>query len=245
MHQNAHQPAVIKWSSKQTDNAARIRNNQRRHRAKVRSYISCLESDLRDTQTKLREALVEIQRLNAELDKSQAFVPISSPKDAHYKEDCSMSASVSPSSSSGGATEQPIDNVEEIEVESTARRYPNDAKGDDTGEAHQRQPGETAEASPPDTRRHTVPGRVPAQQDLVPWDEDECCKMQPPRADESTTRCREAHVMIEEQNYAGVQASSIYHQLRPGFRGPVRDGDGCRVDNQLLFALLDQVSSST
>jgi hypothetical protein len=69
-------------------------------------------------------------------------------------------------------------------------------------------------------------------------------EMLPPRTSESTTRCRDAYMMIAEQNFAGLDASTVCNWLRPGFRRPAATQDGCRVNNQFLFALLDHVSSS-
>ena len=39
-------PQVLKWSTKHSNKAARVRENQRRHREKVRNYIAHLESRL-------------------------------------------------------------------------------------------------------------------------------------------------------------------------------------------------------
>ena len=66
----------------------------------------------------------------------------------------------------------------------------------------------------------------------------------PPPKGMSTTICREAFVIIEQQNYKGMDAADIKQWLEPGFFGCSRQGEGCRVDNSLLYQLLDFVSSS-
>lgn len=70
------------------------------------------------------------------------------------------------------------------------------------------------------------------------------CAIKPPTTAESTTRCRDAYRIIVEQNYADVDQATISQWLQPGFRAPITSGDGCRVENKLLFALLDFVSST-
>lgn len=73
--------------------------------------------------------------------------------------------------------------------------------------------------------------------------EQGCFDMPPPSPGKSTTRCQDAYVIIAQQNYRWLDISAIRRWLEPGFRGPIVEGDGCRVETDLLFALLDFISS--
>lgn len=57
-----------KWSSKAADhNAIRVRNNQRRHRARVKSRMEDLESQIQEASARLDAALATIDDLTAEI----------------------------------------------------------------------------------------------------------------------------------------------------------------------------------
>jgi hypothetical protein len=73
--------------------------------------------------------------------------------------------------------------------------------------------------------------------------EEDYRHLQPPGPTESTTRCRDAYKIIAQQNFAQLDLSTVHIWLEPGFRGPPIEDDGCRVENQILFALLDYVNS--
>ncbi|KAG5296626.1 Trappc4 protein, sybindin-like family protein [Histoplasma ohiense] len=61
-------------------------------------------------------------------------------------------------------------------------------------------------------------------------------------ADESTTPCSQAFIIISQQNFKGVDASSIERWLCRGFRQATDPIEGCRVENTLLLQLLDFIS---
>ncbi|KAK0673197.1 hypothetical protein QBC41DRAFT_333850 [Cercophora samala] len=62
------QDSIIKFSAKPPGHdAARQRENQRRHRARVKERICDLETALVNTQSKLDDALKQIEELNAEI----------------------------------------------------------------------------------------------------------------------------------------------------------------------------------
>lgn len=59
-----------KWSSKpKTDRAARVRENQRRHRAKAKTYVAELENQVADLKSRLDEALTHNAQLASEVEK--------------------------------------------------------------------------------------------------------------------------------------------------------------------------------
>ncbi|KAK6352994.1 hypothetical protein TWF696_004983 [Orbilia brochopaga] len=168
--------SITKFSSrpKPADhNAARVRDNQRRHRARVKAYIAELEARLGETKEQLDAAQTKIERLTAEV---QAL-----------REGCDEDA----------AQEQ-----QDTAAQSLA---------------------------------------VPASDSL-----GECGggEMQPASPGESTVACTDAFKAIHQQNLSGLEMADIRSWLEPGFRKGVRQGCGCRVETQLLFALLDHVSSS-
>ena len=70
------------------------------------------------------------------------------------------------------------------------------------------------------------------------------CNIYPPSNTESTTLCSQAFVLISQQNFRGVDAHTIRSWLYEGFRQARNENEGCRVDNTLLFGLLDFISSS-
>lgn len=59
---------------------------------------------------------------------------------------------------------------------------------------------------------------------------------------ESTTLCRDAYILISQQNYRELDTHTIRRWLERGFRlGKEQDG-GCRVSTVLLFSLLDFIT---
>lgn len=70
------------------------------------------------------------------------------------------------------------------------------------------------------------------------------CNIYPPSNTESTTLCSQAFVLISQQNFREVDTHTIRSWLHEGFRQARNENEGCRVDNKLLFGLLDFISSS-
>ncbi|KPM34829.1 hypothetical protein AK830_g11746 [Neonectria ditissima] len=170
---------LTKWSSKPADHKiVRVRNNQRRHRERVKSRIADLESRLAETQLELQRALSTIERLTAEPGHAACHRSTIAPGDAD--------------------------------------------------------------------RNTPLLGCASSTTTTETWsvDEESCCDLNPPGPEESTTRCRDAYKIIAEQNYAGLDAFTLREWLQPGFRGASAKDDGCRVENGLLFSLLDHISSS-
>ncbi|PGH13071.1 hypothetical protein AJ79_03908 [Helicocarpus griseus UAMH5409] len=60
--------------------------------------------------------------------------------------------------------------------------------------------------------------------------------------DESTTLCSQAFVFITQQNFKGVDISVIERWLSRGFRQAKNPGEGCRVENSLLFQFMEFAS---
>ena len=60
---------------------------------------------------------------------------------------------------------------------------------------------------------------------------------------ESTTLCSQAYILIAQQNFRGLNATTIKNWLDQGFRRAKEHDEGCRVENGLLFGLLDFISN--
>jgi hypothetical protein len=59
----------------------------------------------------------------------------------------------------------------------------------------------------------------------------------------NTTLCGMAEELINQYNTAGIDIEVIRQRLWAGFKAGTR-GDGCRVENQVLFQVLDEISNS-
>lgn len=70
------------------------------------------------------------------------------------------------------------------------------------------------------------------------------CNNYPPVLDESTTLCSMAYVLIAQQNFRGLDTSTLRNWLESGFRRGRSQNEGCRVQNLLLFNLLDFISGA-
>lgn len=238
---------VAKWSSKPADHKiVRIRNNQRRHRERVKCRIADLESKLAKTQLELQEALSTIERLTAHANPDDSR-PLSS---VSRVDTTARDHATTESESRPNVTQQPS-----LLSLSPSQLFP----------AVALPPQQQAYPDAPENRRdfarcsvsgHRLTPLLGAAPGVESWSTsaDEAavidresgyeCELQPANPKESTTRCRDAYRIIAEQNYACLEASAVRGWLQPGFRRASAEEDGCRVDNRLLFTLLDYISSS-
>lgn len=161
-----HRFSSTKPSNHQT---LRNRDNQRRHRQRIKDHITNLETQLERTQNDLKSALDRVSQLEDQL------ATITSNK-------------------SQASKEAVLDGLK---------------------------------------------GTAKTKED----EEDVCARLPPPPQDKSTTLCREAYIIIEQQNHRGIDEKALRSWLEPGFHGRIRPNEGCRVDNGILFELLDFISS--
>jgi hypothetical protein len=70
------------------------------------------------------------------------------------------------------------------------------------------------------------------------------CHTYPPSDLESTTLCSQAYILIAQQNFRGSNEYTIRSWLYQGFRRAKGHDEGCRVENKLLFGLLDFISGA-
>lgn len=69
-----------------------------------------------------------------------------------------------------------------------------------------------------------------------------CCEDHEPADGAFTTSCTRAYILIAQQNFRGLDELSIKERLWRGFRKARDEKEGCRVENTVLFSLLDFIS---
>ena len=216
---------MSKWSTKPADHkVTRQRNNQRRHRQRVKDRMADLEDRLEKTQRQLGQTLDRVGELTLELERVRRGGLL-----APGAEDAGAS------SDHGGGRGLVDDNGPTIDPRSNQNA------------SQPSNPGTTCSKAPcggspavHDPTNLSWPGDT-----IVPPDswEEECCDLPHPKPGTSTTRCRDAYIIISQQNYRALDIHAIRQWLEPGFHGALHRGDGCRVDTEVLFALLDYISS--
>lgn len=180
---------IEKWSTKPADhNAIRVRNNQRRHRARVKSNIQDLEKRLNETNSRLERALSSVASLTAEIEALRRGNPVASD----------LNNLTTPMPADGGPA----------------------TILDQTGAL----PQASNTGSLADCDCNSLPALAPG---------------------ESTVPCSSAFQIIEQQNYSGVEVTTIRAWLTPGFRRALKPGESCRVESNRLYELLDHITSTT
>lgn len=205
-----------KWSLKTTDhNANRVRNNQRRHRARVKSRIEELESRLEKTHAKLEAALSTISSLTAELEgfragRSSTGSHLEAPRTSEHTSQILNS-------------DPQCLQMDNMPPDPHASKIQQPVRAPDTATV---QAGLTTSAS------------TTGENDAI----CDCLEGAPPPAQgESTMSCSSALQIIEQQNFSGVEVTTIKAWLGPGFR--LKPGEACRVETNKLYELLDHITS--
>mgnify|MGYP002621338533 CR=1 FL=1 len=244
---------VYKFSAKPPGyDAARQRENQRRHRARVKNRIVELEAALSATQHKLQEALMQIESLTNEVRRLR----------------CAL----------GSAQEVPVEPLSSIPESPTTKSIPpcqplnpNDASIDGVVVS----PHALCQIKPQAIPSSTSPSGVfcypltvapttegsplshaplplniqaptsSASETFCEHNNDDGPLLPPPGKDESTITCREAFLIIKDRCHAAaapdVDLDAAAEFLRPGFRRAIAPGTGCRVETHLLFAFVDRI----
>jgi hypothetical protein len=246
----------------------RVRNNQRRHRQRRREYIVSLEQHLQETQALLAQAEAHIARLQAELDRrkdlnqathrylkqpaclestldgadnhSLLSLPEQQPRRADERPDATPSGVPQ-------ALPMTSQHMTTAETSLVASLTPSTARATVNAELsldHPRRDFIPAQCCSPAEEQPAPPSFV--SQDLVipPSPCNQCDTY--PRSDEkeSTTLCSQAYVLIAQQNFRGLNAVTVKNWLDQGFRRAKVQDEGCRVENGLLFGLLDFISGA-
>ncbi len=224
----------------------RVRENQRRHRAKRRDHVAFLEQKLAETEQLLEEAKAEIVALKAAQIPGPAQKVILSPE---------IPAVDAPSVEK--PTELiPIHQNDHLSITCPGIQglcfittdipaiSPTKLTSPKTSISLQPQ-------LPPLLLPNTATGPPPCCSDesTAPSRDDpfdvQCstCKMRPPPdPSESTTLCSQAYILISQQNFRNLDLETIREWLANGRRRAQREGEGCRVENGVLLRLLDYIS---
>lgn len=224
----------------------RVRENQRRHRARQRDYVTSLEQKLADTERALTEARAEIAVLTATNTNSQnnQLTTLSITNSVNILESGPSSNKQSELAmfDDGGPQLQYLGSPDVVFLSDTLS--PSFLIDMDSFQM--------SVPTPPMEELEPIGGPPPCCSDattsLPPRNEfvdPECstCKTKPPPdPSESTTLCAQAFVLISQQNFRNLDPQTIRLWLAQGLRRAQREGEGCRVENGALMRLLDYIS---
>lgn len=200
----------------------RVRNNQRRHRAKVREHIANLEARVKDLEYLLNETEKRSQELQKELnwcrDRETKRRSCAESGDNYQEEEATSHRPIQVNSNTNC-------NPASATVEACPSRRSSSGKHNDS-----------------------IRGILSFSDDAT-WAErtsriQEACSNYPkPTKDESTTLCSEAYATIATQNVRDIDDERIERLLCEGFRAARRKGEGCRVVNWVLMDALNALDS--
>lgn len=232
---------ISKWSSKSPkQKATRIRNNQRRHRAKVKTHISTLEAELAESQRQLIAAENRITALTAEVEqllkeaRRESALASVSPAQHHFNSPMYPTVSGAPcrcSSKSQGQLSNSLSCKQNtvVDLPFDMPIIPSSMLIDNISAHSGINTGNILEKNDV-----TLAVAFVAQYD--------CQSLPPPQPGESTTDCAAAYRIIEQQNFKGVDMEAIHQRLQSGYRRATRPGDGCTVVNSLLYSIISYLS---
>lgn len=266
--ESTYRTRIHKFSSKPPGHdALRQRENQRRHRARVKGRIAQLEAALSSAQTELGDALIRIESLTAEVWRLQRALeptpqgPASAPA-PHSRARVTGDSSIIP---------QPGVAISVLPPGEKELAQQSPAMFDESPRAGRlRSSANTCatcmeEVAAPDTARPTVPNTAGAAREpngphplprSIPElqsrslpnsafndPDDDCPLLPPPGAGESTMPCRDAYSIIRDRSTPEFDLSEATNWLKPGFRRAIVPGSGCRVQTHVLFAFVDHMTS--
>lgn len=246
MDSELYQTRIHKFSCKPPGHdAARQRENQRRHRARVKGRISELEQLLSGTQSKLDNALEQIESLTAEVQRLQ-HAPGSS----------------STTSKETTAQQQQLF----LKPETRPRLDPFERAASDDRQESTFDAFDTPPTLPTTINREASlttptpnPSGTPQSQNSIPQylvespgnslsvsgfedPNDDYALLPHPSPGESTITCREAYSIIKDRSPPEFNLSTAAEWLLPGFRCATIPGTGCRVQTHILFAFVDHIT---
>lgn len=230
------------------EDLARVRENQRRHRARIKDQASALEGKLAEKDALLAKAEERIAELTAALEferlqTRERRLERASDESLHVTPDTAPADWVSPTNLQYQPTSVSLN-----EGAIAAGRRP--CEGccpwvylSTGGTAKSDPPSSLGDKGDPTNDALTLTGSS-SYIETVELAMKQCLDLDPPRFGESTTLCITAYNLIDQQNYRGLETSTMYQWLRQGFRSGHDQLDSCRVENGILFSLLDFVSST-
>ncbi|KAH8719136.1 hypothetical protein GQ44DRAFT_623894 [Phaeosphaeriaceae sp. PMI808] len=253
-HTSDHVPSQRKSRVTAEHTLNRVRENQRRHRARQRDHVATLEARLTETKQLLAEARAEIVTLKAQQAESSMLCRnnhvIQEEIDGLNKH---LDSELATLATSSGPQFQYLDNPDLtflgdansstfiIDINSLQVPPPFPSPAPEDLDSPFAGGGGGGGGPPPCCEDATS---VSTQQLNEPAD-PECstCKTKPPPdPEESTTLCAQAFVLISQQNFRNLDPATIRMWLAQGLRRAQREGEGCRVENGALLRLLDYIS---
>jgi hypothetical protein len=226
-------PFMSKWSSKTQDHkATRVRDNQRRHRARVKARVESLEAELTQSRQELRTTRARIEELEVLL----------AARDSAY----AMSDHIYDSAP------EPSRQLDQMIIEKTLSadepEFMSSTLGEQICSHHPLRP-----VNQPSGQQHLDPCPAPSlitvsTEDLItlssiPADQtaakpigfsliaqhDHGGRLPLVAPGESTILRRVAYEITTQQNTTGIDMSDVEQWLWPGFRRATKQGEGCRL----------------
>jgi hypothetical protein len=231
------------------EDLARVRENQRRHRARVKDQVATLEEKLVEKEALLAKAEERIAQLTAALEYERLRVvneKIGPPPKGSLE---GPQKTISPKSFSATELYQPILASSKEDSTEPGKR-PCEGRCpwvylSTVGTAKSSSSSDLQSSDTIDPINNAILfNESSSYAETVELATKQCLDLDPPRFGESTTLCITAYNLIDQQNYRGLETSTVYQWLRQGFRSGHDRLDGCRVENSILFSLLDFVSST-
>ncbi|KAL5357938.1 hypothetical protein BJX96DRAFT_32766 [Aspergillus floccosus] len=242
-------------SQKKTDRLARIRENQRKSRARKQEHIRELEQKLASLQEQANRKDVEhrlaVQRLEAENRKLKYLLSCSGlPASAiqgylQVADDPNVGQKVAiPALRKVEGESSPDCKPAECSPRCTPRR-----EGDDSKEVRREPSSLRVTEMPPETPPKPTQKTSLKPEKLV----QSICSCPPATGTDSwptnedvlnTTLCAIAEELISQYNTRGVEMDEIRRKLWAGFSKGLTTEEGCRVQNHILFQVLDEISNN-
>lgn len=267
MKPDAYPSHIHKFSCKPTGHdAARQRENQRRHRARVKGRIAELEAALSSTQRQLDEALQRVESLTEEVQRLQHALNSASQcqaPPAHSPDSCSAFADAPAAESMSDILREYCHTDSESVREEQPRLLPgpSSTRTEATGAVGSSEPAASAAPLPcepqgvggqqPQPQQQKKKISAPSPEDVrapSPHEpgfddpDDDHPLLPPPGAGESTIPCREAYLIIRDRSTPDLDLAAAAEWLRPGFRRATVPGTGCRVQTHVLFSFVDYIT---
>ncbi|KAH7182432.1 Trappc4 protein [Fusarium flagelliforme] len=212
----------------------RVRDNQRRHRARRRDYIATLEGKLEEAErtiSRLKEHIKELEGGNSALDmtlpKENMDSTVASAIDAMNLEIVASSATENYDLAEPGLGNLLASNMSPSIASPTLTpasifTYPT--------------PDFSSETTTYEGNTYLLPSlQVPTLTPALLTTNSPC--------QESTILCSEAYILIAHQNHKHLSESTIAAFLWPSFRASTSPNEGCRVATSTLYVLLEFISS--
>ncbi|KAK3298715.1 uncharacterized protein B0H64DRAFT_80967 [Chaetomium fimeti] len=225
--------------------AARQRENQRRHRARVKGRIAELEELLLGTQSRLDDALKRIESLTAEVQRLRHATgsrPTTSTQKTAQQRQPFLEPATCPELEAFDRGLIDVTMEETLSVPDALPTLSATTYRETSESAREQNASSTREPriSTPQPLFELLASELPVSGFDDP--NDDYALLPPPSVGESTIPCREAYSIIKDRSAPEFDLSTATEWLLPGFRCAVVPGTGCRVQTHMLFAFVDHIT---